>query len=522
MSQHRHFGDDVFWMTQAVKNVDSQFRSVTQEFRLVRNLQKEKFLLFRKGGGFRLSVYQDDRLAATQADYSKAVPFRRDVAACYSTSIIGGEGDAGEKAKAFPWWGIWVLCFLLVVVIGWVTYFAPDLAARAVVGEVPVTDPGLALGEKTDLQAKFAIPNSTPGVGRAALDPGTSGRPFLAPPPGAATNQVSTVLPLRTLSPDLVKGLELQSVTVASVPTSNAVLLTGEKMLVAEAAVMISALDSRADASAVAISAVIATVDLADSETSGLAILGKIVEASIPGVVRLDALTAGAATGKLNLGVEAGALGAIVDLAARSGRFSVVARPYMSTVNGSPVTFSAGREIPIESLTRDQTGSTTSTTFRAVELSLGVTPVRLPSGHFLVKVVQANQEVIQTAPGTVPPIATQKIETTVMVRPGEVVALGGVSQDSSQSNAAGLPGIVRVPWVRRLGDVERSSRRREIVLLLAVGPGNVAVPLNASKPALLPPPPSFTPAVATDRPRGLPPGERRSGFLRRIVGRIHQ
>jgi len=527
MSQHRHFGDDVYWMTQAVKNVDSQFRSVTQEFRLVRNMQKEKFLLFRKGGGFRLSVYQDDRLASAQADYSKAIPFRKDVAKCYHTSIIGGEGDAGEKAKALPWWGIWLACFLLVVVIAWFGFFAPDLAARAVVGDVPEEEEVRAGVEGSGLvsTAKFAIPNSVPTVGAGGLALRAAGAGAGGTPPGAANNQVSTVLPLRSLTPDLVKALELQSITVASVPTANAVLLTGEKMLVAEAAVMISALDHRADTSSVSISAVIATVDLVDDETSGLSVLGKIVADSMPGAFRVESLTAALDTGKLNLGLQAGALGSIVELAAKSGRFSVVARPYMSTVNGSPVAFSAGREIPIESLTRDQTGTnTTSTTFRAVDLSLTVTPIVLPSGDYLVKVIQSNQEVIQSAPGTVPPIATQKIETTVMVRAGEVVALGGVSQDSAQRNAAGLPGIVRVPLLRRLGEVERSSRRREIVLLLSVGAGNVAVPANSSKPALLPPPPSFTPAVATERPSGLPSSgakRERPGFLRRVFGARH-
>src|SRR6185312_8897230 len=47
LSQHRHLGDTVVWITQAVMNVDKQFRSVTQDYTYIRNLSKEKMGLFR-------------------------------------------------------------------------------------------------------------------------------------------------------------------------------------------------------------------------------------------------------------------------------------------------------------------------------------------------------------------------------------------------------------------------------------------------------------------------------------------
>jgi len=60
LSQHGHFGDNVWWITQSVANVDRQFRSVTQEFRLCRNLSKERFGKFSRGDGFKLYVFSSE------------------------------------------------------------------------------------------------------------------------------------------------------------------------------------------------------------------------------------------------------------------------------------------------------------------------------------------------------------------------------------------------------------------------------------------------------------------------------
>jgi len=57
LSQHRKLGDTVVWITQAVMNVDKQFRSVTQDYTYLRNLTKEKMGLFRLPAMFVRKTY---------------------------------------------------------------------------------------------------------------------------------------------------------------------------------------------------------------------------------------------------------------------------------------------------------------------------------------------------------------------------------------------------------------------------------------------------------------------------------
>src|SRR6185295_5649707 len=47
VSQHRKLGDDIIPITQHINNVDKQFRSMTQDYTYLRNLNKEKIGIFR-------------------------------------------------------------------------------------------------------------------------------------------------------------------------------------------------------------------------------------------------------------------------------------------------------------------------------------------------------------------------------------------------------------------------------------------------------------------------------------------
>jgi len=109
LSQHRKMTDTLVWITQAVNNVDKQFRSVTQDYTYLRNLNKEKMGLFKMPALFVRRTYGSP--ATDTASALETGTFKLDVsglAACYDTSagvgIHGRAGaDVGERRSGIHW-----------------------------------------------------------------------------------------------------------------------------------------------------------------------------------------------------------------------------------------------------------------------------------------------------------------------------------------------------------------------------------------------------------------------------------
>lgn len=102
LSQHRKFGDDVICVTQHPDNVDKQFRSVAQDFSVIKNGYTAKIGYFRGLPAFTRKTY------ATQPNGQKMEPmetahFRLDAqgyASCYDTAAgVGILGTSADKEK---------------------------------------------------------------------------------------------------------------------------------------------------------------------------------------------------------------------------------------------------------------------------------------------------------------------------------------------------------------------------------------------------------------------------------------
>jgi len=107
LSQHRKLGDDVVWITQAIANVDKQFRSVTQDFSTIQNGYTRSFGMFRAPGRFTRKTYASE-------PYGNVEPFEishftldvTGICTCYDTAagvgVHGSKADKGTRAKGIP------------------------------------------------------------------------------------------------------------------------------------------------------------------------------------------------------------------------------------------------------------------------------------------------------------------------------------------------------------------------------------------------------------------------------------
>ena len=120
LSQHRKLGDTVVCITQAIGNVDKQFRSVAQDFTFLRNLSKESYGKFRLPNVFIRKTYSSPPTDTAVA--METGTFRLDVtglAACYDSAqgvgIHGRSADKMEMRKGVSI--VWYMVGLVVLVL---------------------------------------------------------------------------------------------------------------------------------------------------------------------------------------------------------------------------------------------------------------------------------------------------------------------------------------------------------------------------------------------------------------------
>ena len=130
-SQHRKLGDDVILISQAPKNVDSQFRSIAQDYTVLRNHGMEKFMFFRQPNMFARSTFMNMPTGSRLDSALESSYFKLDIkqADCYETARGVGlgpkDGQQADKNKdargGISYW--WILpAFLL---LGYLVYLVP-------------------------------------------------------------------------------------------------------------------------------------------------------------------------------------------------------------------------------------------------------------------------------------------------------------------------------------------------------------------------------------------------------------
>jgi len=132
-----------------------------------------------------------------------------------------------------------------------------------------------------------------------------------------------------------------------------------------------------------------------------------------------------------------------------------------------------GDKVPI--LTAQQQGTSTtdlvvnSIEYRDTGVLLSVTPRVTPGGLVIMEVQQEVSDVSTTKSVVAgsPTISTRNIASTVAVKDGQVVVLGGLIKDQKEGSQSGVPGLYKVPvvgWV--FGQTSKSATRTELVVIL--------------------------------------------------------
>ncbi len=155
-----------------------------------------------------------------------------------------------------------------------------------------------------------------------------------------------------------------------------------------------------------------------------------------------------------------------------------LSKPVIMTLNGEPATIQSVLEYPIRRVTVVPGGTTTvSIDYKLIPLNLTVTPVLLPEGNLMLDITITKSEITNiekftTETGSVfdiPTVQSQRADTKVIVRDGDLVVLGGLVKAVDKTTERGIPGLMRVPFFRWLF-MEQRTEKEDAELLIFIQP----------------------------------------------------
>lgn len=165
-----------------------------------------------------------------------------------------------------------------------------------------------------------------------------------------------------------------------------------------------------------------------------------------------------------NIGIVSGLAGAI-KLQSQKGEGRVLANPKLVAQSGTKAEFLAGGEIPISLIT----ANSSSVVYKKYGIILNIKPTYdgdMISSDILVEVSTLDPSVTV---GGVPGFLTRQVNTSITVKIGESIVLGGFIDSSSSKDVAKVPGIGNIPIIGELFK-SRGFQDRDSELLVFVTP----------------------------------------------------
>ena len=149
----------------------------------------------------------------------------------------------------------------------------------------------------------------------------------------------------------------------------------------------------------------------------------------------------------------------------------LLARPSLTVANNQEGDIQIGSQVPVEQGQSIGTGgfATTNIQYRDTGIVLSITPQINNDGivNLIIRQELSSVDGGATGVNNNPVFNNQEINTTVVVRNGENVVLGGLIQTDTENLNTGVPGLNKVPLLGRLFSYQQETvERRELFIVL--------------------------------------------------------
>lgn len=227
-------------------------------------------------------------------------------------------------------------------------------------------------------------------------------------------------------------------------------------------------------ASQVLIEAVIAEVSLNDDLQFGLQ--WQFAKNGTPTATFSNALAGGVAASfpGFNYAVNTANIAATLSALNALTHVNIISTPSLMVLDNKTARLQIGDQVPITTQTAtstvtSQTAIVNSITMQDTGVILSVTPRINESGRVQLDIEQEVSSVVRTTTSNIdsPTIQQRRVKTTVVVSDGEVLALGGMIQDSANKSSNQLPILGDIPGFGAMfANRKDSVQKTELVILI--------------------------------------------------------
>ncbi|HEX6809097.1 MAG TPA: secretin N-terminal domain-containing protein [Gemmatimonadaceae bacterium] len=162
---------------------------------------------------------------------------------------------------------------------------------------------------------------------------------------------------------------------------------------------------------------------------------------------------------------------ATLTAAAERGDVRILSRPILVAANNQPATINVGSQRPFVQLARtlptDNAAVDQVVQYKDVGTKLTVLPTISPDGYVGLEVTQEIDNATQEVAFDAPVISTRSIQTDLLIKDGQTVALGGFTDAERDVTQGGIPFLSSIPLLGGLfGHSSRQTTATEIYLFL--------------------------------------------------------
>ncbi|WP_409526529.1 AMIN domain-containing protein [Nitrincola sp. MINF-07-Sa-05] len=145
------------------------------------------------------------------------------------------------------------------------------------------------------------------------------------------------------------------------------------------------------------------------------------------------------------------------------GKAEIISQPKVITTNGQTALIKAGQQIPYQTIE----DGTVTIEFKDVVLSLEVTP-QINPGDRLTLDIKVNQDSVgQVLPNGEVSINTNEVQTSVVVRDGDTIVLGGVFRNETSNQVSKTPLLGDLPVLGHLfRQTKKAESKRELLIFI--------------------------------------------------------
>lgn len=152
----------------------------------------------------------------------------------------------------------------------------------------------------------------------------------------------------------------------------------------------------------------------------------------------------------------------------------VLSSPQLMVLDNESARLQIGDQVPVQTATSRSSSDPGAVVVSSIEyfdtgVILDVTPQIGANGDVRMNIAQEVSDAVPTRTSGIdsPTIRQRSLQSTVAVRTGTTVALGGLIRESQSSGNTGVPGINKVPILgKAFGRTSKSGERTELIVLL--------------------------------------------------------